>query len=319
MNNGLLVALLVAGVTYGTPLLLAGLGELLAERSGVMNLSVEGMMLMGAVSAFWLSQTVGGPSWLVLLAAFAVAAIVGGLMASAHAFAVVTLRANQIVSGLALLIFGGALGLSSYLSAVGNLADDPGHHRLKPLDLLGLQDVPLLGPLLFHQDLVVYASWGLAVVVALYLYRTHMGVNVRAVGEDPKAADAAGIDVARYRYGHTIVGGALAGIAGAYYTLAIAPNWTDGLTAGSGWIAIALVICAFWRPGLLLVGAYLFGVVTSLGFTLQARGVDLPPELFSSLPYLLTIVAVVVVSGGWARGRFSAPAALGRPFMREEA
>jgi general nucleoside transport system permease protein len=318
MNDGLLVALLVAGVVYGTPLLIAGLGELLAERSGVMNLSVEGMMLMGAVTAFWTSQSLGGPSWIVLLVALAVAAVVGGLMAAAHAFAVVTLRANQIVSGLALAILGGSIGLSSYLSAVGTLSEDPGRHRIQRLDVLGLQDLPLVGPLLFHQDLVVYASWLLVIAVGVYLYRTKMGVNVRAVGEDPKSADAAGIDVSRYRYGHTIAGGVLAGIAGAYYTLAIAPNWTDGLTAGSGWIAIALVICAFWRPGLLLAGAYLFGVVTSLGFTLQARGVDLPPELFSALPYLLTIVAVVIVSSGWARGGLAAPAALGKPFMRED-
>lgn len=318
MNDGLLVALLVAGVLYGTPLLIAGLGELLAERSGVMNLSVEGMMLMGAVTAFWTSQSLGGPEWIVLLVALTVAAVVGGLMATAHAFAVVTLRANQVVSGLALAILGGSIGLSSYLSAVGKLSEDPGAHRIGRIDVLGLQDLPLVGPLLFHQDLVVYGSWVLAAAVAVYLYRTKLGVNLRAVGEDPKSADAAGIDVGRYRYAHTIAGGALAGIAGAYYTLAIAPNWTDGLTAGSGWIAIALVICAFWRPGLLLIGAYLFGVVTSLGFTLQARGVDLPPELFSALPYLLTIVAVVIVSSGWARGGLAAPAALGRPFMRED-
>ena len=319
MNDSLVVELLVSGLLYGTPLVLAGLGELLAERGGVMNLGVEAMMLMGAVTAFWFSQSFEGPGWLALLLAILIAALVGMAMSTVYAFVVVTLRANQVVSGLALLILGGATGLSSYVASVGELAGPSGRHRLPAYDLFGLSDAPVVGPLIFGQNILVYVSWGLVALAAFYLYRTQTGLHLQAVGEDPRSADAMGINVARYRYAHTVIGGALAGVGGAYYTLAIAPTWVDNVTAGAGWIAIALVITAFWRPGLLLAGAYLFGIVTSLGFTLQARGVDLPPEIFSSLPYVLTILAVVIVSSGWGRERFNAPAALGQPYAREEA
>jgi len=319
MNESLFVDLLAAGVFYGTPLVLAGLGELLAERSGVMNLGVEAMMLMGAVTAFWFVQSFEGPGWLALLLAMLIAALVGMAMATLYAFAVVTLRANQVVSGLALLILGGSTGLSSYLAAIGELAGPSARYELPSYDVLGLSDTPIVGPLIFGQNALVYVSWLLVALVAFYLYRTQTGLHLQAVGEDPRSADAMGINVSRYRYGHTMVGGALAGVAGSYYTLELQPSWIDGITAGAGWIAIALVITAFWRPGLLLGGAYLFGIVTSLGFTLQARGVDLPPEIFSSLPYVLTIVAVVLVSSGWARGRLNAPAARGEPYSREEA
>ena len=319
MNDSLVVELLVAGLLYGTPLVLAGLGELLSERGGVMNLGVEAVMLMGAVSAFWFSQSFEGPGWLALLLAILIASLVGMAMSTVYAFVVVTLRANQVVSGLALLILGGATGLSSYLAAVGELAGPSGRHRLRAYDLFGLSDAPVVGPLVFGQNILVYASWGLVALAAFYLYRTQTGLHLQAVGEDPRSADAMGVNVTRYRYAHTMLGGALGGVAGAYYTLAIAPTWVDNITAGAGWIAIALVITAFWRPGLLLVGAYLFGIVTSLGFTLQARGVDLPPEIFSSLPYVLTILAVVIVSSGWGRERFNTPAALGEPYSREEA
>lgn len=319
MNDSLVVELLVAGLLWGTPLVLAGLGELLAERSGVMNLGVEAMMLMGAVTAFWFSLSFDGPGWLALGLAILVAALVGVAMSAVYAFVVVTLRANQVVSGLALLIIGGATGLSSYLGSVGELAGPSARYRLPAYNLFGLADTPVVGPLIFGQTVLVYLSWALIALAAFYLYRTQAGLHLQAVGEDPKSADSMGINVVRYRYVHTMLGGALAGVAGAYYTLAIAPTWVDNVTAGAGWIAIALVITAFWRPGLLLAGAYLFGIVTSLGFTLQARGVGLPPEIFSSLPYVLTILAVVIVSSGWGRERFNAPAALGESYSREEA
>ena len=319
MNDSLVVELLVAGLLWGTPLVLAGLGELLAERSGVMNLGVEAMMQMGAVTAFWFSLSFEGPGWLALGLAILVAALVGVAMSAVYAFVVVTLRANQVVSGLALLILGGATGLSSYLGSVGELAGPSARYRLPAYDLFGLADTPVVGPLIFGQTILVYVSWALIALAAFYLYHTQAGLHLQAVGEDPKSADSMGINVVRYRYIHTMLGGALGGVAGAYYTLAIAPTWVDNITAGAGWIAIALVITAFWRPGLLLAGAYLFGIVTSLGFTLQARGVGLPSEIFSSLPYVLTILAVVIVSRGWGRERFSAPAALGEPYAREEA
>jgi simple sugar transport system permease protein len=253
-----------------------------------------------------------------LALALVVAAGAGAAMALIHAFFAVTLRANQIVSGLALTIFGGSLGLSTYLGQLGHLSGRAGHHSFHLINVFGLDNLPFVGPLIFHQNLLTYGSWLLVVLVSLYLSRTRLGLHVRAVGEDPQAADAMGIDVARYRYAHTVAGGAFAGVGGACFSLAISPNWTDGMTSGAGWIAIALVIFAFWRPGLILVGAYLFGVVTSLGFNLQARGVHLPSEIFSSLPYLMTIVVLVVMSTAWAKSRVGAPSALAVGYSREE-
>jgi ABC-type uncharacterized transport system permease subunit len=313
MNHSILVVTAASALFYGTPLLYAALGELLAERSGVLNLGVEGMMLVGAVTGFWTVQKLPGPGTLVLLAALAVAALAAAAMALIHAFLVVTLRANQTVSGLALTIFAGATGLSTYLGSQGKLGGQPAHHAFRALDVFGLADVPILGPILFHQNVLVYASWVLVAVVSWYLFRTRPGLELRAVGESPDAADAVGISVTRARYVHTLLGGALAGIGGAFFSLALSPSWLAGMTAGAGWIAIALVIFAFWRPALTLVGAYFFGALSSLGFNLQSRGVDLPPELFAALPYALTIVVLVAVSTGWTKRRLGAPAALGIP------
>jgi len=309
----------VSAIVYGTPLLFAGLGELLAERSGVLNLGVEGMMLMGAVTGFWASQRLGGPEWMVLAIAVLVAAGAGALMALIHAVVTITLRANQIVSGLALTIFAGVIGLSSYLGSVGHLGAKAGRHHFAAINVLGLKNAPIVGPILFHQNAMVYVSWVLVIAAATYLYRTRTGLYLRAVGESPQSADSMGINVTAYRYAHTLIGGALAGVGGAYFTLALSTNWTDGLTAGAGWIAIALVIFAFWRPDLLILGAYLFGAFSSLGFDLQARGVRvLPSEFYAALPYLMTVIALVVVSSSSVKRRLGTPAALGVPYVREE-
>jgi simple sugar transport system permease protein len=183
-----------------------------------------------------------------------------------------------------------------------------------------MRDAPVVGPILFDQNALVYASWACVALCAWYLARTRPGLNVRAVGESPAAADAMGVNVSRYRYAHTLVGGAFAGIGGATVSLAITPLWVDGLTGGAGWIAIALVIFAFWRPALCLVGAYLFGAFSGIPFAFQARGIltGIPPELFQSLPYVMTIVVLVLVSSAGARRRLGAPAALGTPYVREE-
>jgi general nucleoside transport system permease protein len=318
VNNNVLVVIAASAIFYGTPLLFAALGELLAERSGVLNLGVEGMMLVGAVSGFWAVQTVGGPGWLSLIAGVAMAALAGAATSLIHAFLTISLRASQIVSGLALTIFAGATGLSSYIGHVANLSGKPAHHEFSAINVFGLRDAPVIGPILFHQNALTYASWALVGLTLLYLYRTRPGLHLRAVGESPATADAMGVNVTVYRYVHTMLGGALAGIGGAFFSLAITPFWLDGMTSGAGWIAIALVIFAFWRPELALVGAYLFGAFSSLAFTLQARQVHLPPEVFASLPYLMTIIVLVVVSTGWARQRLGAPAALGVPYVREE-
>jgi ABC-type uncharacterized transport system permease subunit len=309
------VVVLASGIVYGTPLLYAALGELLAERSGVLNLGVEGMMLVGAVMGFWAVQRADS-----LEVAIVVAAVAGAAMALIHAFLVVTLRANQIVSGLALTIFAGAAGLSSYLGNDLNLADQPANHSFAPFLPHSWRSAKVVGPILFDQTWLVYASWVCVIVVALYLTRTRPGLNLRAVGESPAAADAMGIDVTRYRYLHTLAGGAFAGVGGACFSLAITPQWVDGLTAGSGWIAIALVIFAFWRPGLCLIGAYFFGAFSGIPFTFQARGIltGIPPELFQALPYVMTVLVLVAVSSAGARRRLGAPGALGLPYSREE-
>jgi len=318
VNNSLVVVVLASGVLYGTPLLYAALGELLAERSGVLNLGVEGMMLVGAVMGFWTVQRVHTTSAVALAAAIGMAALAGAVMAAIHAFLVVTLRANQIVSGLALTIFAGAAGLSSYLGNDLDLSGAPARHQFQEIFPKSWQDLKIVGPIVFGQSILVYASWVCVALVALYLTRTRPGLNVRAVGESPAAADAMGINVARYRYLHTLVGGAFAGVGGAAFSLSITPQWVQGLTQGAGWIAIGLVIFAFWRPTLCLVGAYLFGSFTALPFALQSHGVTQAPELWQTLPYVATVVALVLVSSRAARLRFGAPAALGLPYVREE-
>ena len=320
VNDAFLVVILSSAVLYGTPLVFAALGELLAERSGVLNLGVEGMMLVGAVMGFWAVQRLNVSSSLSLAGAVGIAALAGAAMALIHAFLVITLRANQIVSGLALTIFAGAAGLSAYLGNDLALADSPARYHFPELDLLGLADAPLVGPILFGQSVLVYASWLAVLVVGLYLARTRPGLNVRAVGESPGTADAMGIPVTAYRYAHTLVGGALAGVAGACYSLQITPQWVTGITGGAGWIAIALVIFSFWRADLCLAGAYLFGAFSALPFALQARGYlqEVPSEVFQALPYLMTVVVLVIVSTGFAKQRLGAPAALGLPYVREE-
>jgi general nucleoside transport system permease protein len=321
VNSGLTVSVLAQAVAYGTPILFAALGELLAERSGVLNLGVEGMMLVGAVMGFWASQRGPGSSGLVLLLAILMAAFAGAVMATIHAFLAVSLRASQIVSGLALTVFAGGIGLSSYLGQTLGLSDAPPEHQFSEIDVFGGKDVPVLGPVLFHQTALVYVSWALTVAVALYLTRTRLGLNVRAVGESPGAADAMGISVPKYRYAHVLAGGAFAGIGGACYSLAIAPGWSagDSLVGGAGWIAIALVIFSFWRAELCLVGAYLFGGLSGgLPSALQAHGYTIKPEFLNALPYVITVVVLVLVSAGLARRRLGAPAALGLPYVREE-
>jgi general nucleoside transport system permease protein len=316
VNNSLIVVTLASAVFYGTPIFYAALGEVFAERSGVFNLGVEGMMLLGAVTAAYTAQEVGGPGWWVLTMSLVAGMFAGALGALLHGFATITMRVSQTVSGLALTILAGAAGLSSYLANVWGLGKSP--VQFTNLDVLGLKDAPIVGPIVFNQNILTYLSWLACAVATWYLFRTRAGLNLRSVGEDPRTADSVGISVVRYRYAHTLVGGALAGVGGAYVSLAIATTWADGITAGQGWIAIALVIFGFWRPDLTLVGAYLFGAATSLAFTLQARGYDIAPQLLDSLPYVLTVVVLVIVSSRSTSRRMGAPAALGLPYDREE-
>ncbi|MGI5840131.1 MAG: ABC transporter permease [bacterium] len=308
MNESLLVALLVSAVTAGTPLLFASLGEVLAQRSGVMNLGVEGMMLVGAVTGF-LVATKAHSLWLGILAAM----LAGGAIALIHAFLTITLKANQVVSGLALTLFG--TGLSAYVGR--SMIGVPAFSYFRPLKLGFLGDVPFLGPVLFNQNALVYISFVITPLLWLFVYKTRPGLYLRSVGENPAAADAMGINVFAVRYLAVFTGGMLAGLGGAYLSLAYAPSWLENMTAGRGWIAVALVIFATWNPLKAASGAYLFGGIDALGYRLQAAGITTSSYFLKSLPYIFTIVALIIASTH-SRGGDGPPAGLGQPYDREE-
>ncbi len=302
-----ILSVLRAAIPAGTPLLYGTLGEVYAERSGVLNLGVEGMMIMGAVSGFAVAQTTGNV-WLGILAA----AFIGGLLALIHAFASVSLRVNQVVSGLALTMLG--LGVSGMLGK--KFIGQPLATRLQPVNIPGLSDLPVLGELLFRFDILVYLSVLLVPVLWFVLYKTRLGVTLRSVGENPSAADSLGVNVTMVRYLAVIFGGMLAGVGGAYLSISYAPAWIEGMTAGAGWIVIALTIFAIWDPRRALLGAYLFGGVRVLQFRLQPLGIS--PNLLSMLPFLLTILVLWLSSSQAAKRRIGAPAALMTAYAREE-
>lgn len=310
MNSSAFVLMLAASVVAGVPIALAALGELLSERSGVLNLGVEGMMLIGAVSAFQAGNS-SHNLWLALV----VGALAGGALALVHAVLTITLRASQIVSGLSLTIFGTGLATFVGKSIEGQpLAADFRATAWGPLGRL-----PVVGPVLFDQDPIVYLTIVLSVVIAFYLQRTRAGLALRSVGESPATADSMGIAVTRLRYLHVMAGGLLAGAAGAYLVLGQVPSWSQaGTTSGLGWIALALVVFASWNPMRVLLGAFLFGFSRQLNFYLQGKGVSVPAELLSMLPYLLTIAVLVVWGSHDLRRRVGAPAALGLPYVRDE-
>ena len=318
MNSNILVIIIASAIFYGTPLFFAALGGIFTERSGVLNLGVEGTMLLGGVSGAWASQHVGGSAWFTILMAIIIGMIAGGFTSALLAFLCVTLKTNQTVAGLALTIFAGTVGLSSYFANIWGVSKNPVPRQIRRLDVFGLADTPIVGPIIFNQTILTYVSWVLVVLATVYLFRTRIGLQLRAVGESPQTADAMGINVVKYRYVHTILGGALAGIGGVFYSLAIVPTWVDGMTKGAGWIAIALVIFGFWRPSLTLLGAYLFGALQSLGSTLKARGVNISGDILDALPFVMTIVVLVLVSSRFAHRKLGAPAALGVPYEREE-
>ena len=316
------IVILAAGVATGTALLFAALGELFAERSGVLNLGVEGMMLMGAVVGFGTAVATGNP-WLGVVLGM----LAGGLLAVLHAIITISFQAEQVVSGLALTFLGSGLArvLGEDLSKAGAIALIP------TATIPGLSAIPAVGPIFFtNQSLLVYLGF-VAIPVAWYwIHRTRPGLHLRAVGESPTAADTLGVDVYRLRYTYVVVGGILAGLGGATITLAISPGWFSDLTTnGAGWIAIAIVIFARWNPVWAAVGAYAFGALRRMILDLQG-----PRELFGfpnpffedhtltfflqMLPYVLVIVVLVAVSGEALRKRVGAPAALGLPYVRGE-
>jgi simple sugar transport system permease protein len=313
MNESVLMLTIVAAIGLGTPIVFATVGEILAERSGILNLGVQGMMLVGAVMGFWATFHTGS-LWLGVLLAM----LAGAALSVIHAFNSVTLRVSQIVSGLALTIFG--TGVAVFIGRVGTtpLIGEPSRAVFEPILPQSLADLPIVGPLIFGHDALVYLSWAVVAASSFYLFRTRPGLTVRAVGEDPASAEAAGVNVSRVRYIHVMVGGALAGLGGAYFSLALVPSWQDNPMGAAGWIAIALVILASWRPWRALWVAYLFGAAGRVSFTFQTLGIAIPASLLAMLPFVLAILAMLVLTSG-KRARFlGAPAALGIPYSREE-
>ena len=302
-----IITTLSRSLAYGTPLLLGTLGEIYAERSGVLNLGVEGMMIMGAYSGFTTAYITGNP-WLGILAA----AVVGGAFSLIHAFASVTLKANQVVSGLSLTMLG--LGLSGMFGR--GWEGKPLPVSIPKITVSGLSKIPFLGPILFEgQNLIVYMAIILVPLLWYILYRTRIGITIRSVGESPATADSLGINVNRVRYVCVFVGGILAGVAGGYLSVAYRPAWTEGMTAGMGWIVIALTIFAFWNPAYGMLGAYLFAALYHLAFRLQPW---VSPELLKAMPYAFAILVLIFVSRGTLQKRMGAPAALSLPYTRGE-
>ncbi|PWR25414.1 ABC transporter permease [Zavarzinia aquatilis] len=305
MNIDTLLPMLLTVIAAATPLLLAAIGELVTEKSGVLNLGVEGMMLVGAVIAFAVTVGTGSAILGIIAAAFA-----GIALSLVFGLLTLTLMANQVATGLALTIFG--IGVSSLIgsSYIGTPVE-----KLAVLHIPGLSDIPVLGPLLFGHDILVYASVAITVLVAWFLKSSRAGLILRAVGESDLSAHSIGYDVIKVRYLAVMFGGLCSGIAGAYLSLSYTPMWVEGMTAGRGWIALALVAFASWRPWRVLGGAYIFGGVTILQLYLQgAGGIGIPAQVMNMLPYLATIIVLTVISAGPWRGRLDAPACLGKPF-----
>lgn len=309
MSLAYIVAILATGVVAGTPILFASLGEVISERGGVMNLGVEGMMLVGAVSAFSVCTSTGN-LWLGLL----VAIIIGGLMGLLHALLTITFHANQVACGVALTIFG--TGLSAYLGK--SFVGVPPAASFGAVHIPALAQIPVIGKIFFQQDLMVYMSYILVAVVAILFYKTKAGLLIRAAGENPSSVDAQGHNIFLVRYVCVIVGGMLAGVGGAYLSLAYSPSWTENMSAGRGWIAIALVIFAVWDPMRAMAGAYLFGIINSLGLHLQALGVMIPSYFLQMLPYVFTLAVLILTTAQTKHRRSGTPAALGVPYIREE-
>ncbi len=304
-----IIALLSAAVQSGTILLFPTIGEIFAERAGILNLGVEGMMIVGALIGFIVTYVTKNP-----YLGFIVGTIAGGLTALIHAFVSITLRGNQVVSGLALTIFG--LGFTNFYGQRWINLKLNVTPSVLPIPLLS--KIPFIGPIFFKQDALVYTSYIVAIVMWFILYKTKVGVHLRATGQNARAADAMGVNVYATRYWWTFFGGLLAGAGGAYLTIGYASFWLDGMTAGRGWIAIALVIFAMWDPLNAMIGAYLFGGIDALQLQLQAIGVTIPSSLLNMLPYLLTFIVIVIATLVVRMKHISAPKELGIPYNREE-
>ncbi|MDP6487688.1 MAG: ABC transporter permease [SAR324 cluster bacterium] len=303
------IQILIAAVGMGTPLLFATLGGVISERAGVINLGMEGLMLIGALVAFVVMLNTGNYFYSVVAAALA-----SGTVSMIHGIVCLMLRASQIASGLAMTFFGAGLS--------GLLGDQLTGETVEPLTRIpipGLNAIPILGRALFNQDLLVYFSYLCVALSWWMLFKTRLGLNIRSMGEAPEVCDSLGLSVLRYRFFAVVGGGMLIGVGGAYFPLALTPFWVDGITAGRGWIAVALVIFAFWDPVKALGGAYLFGLALALELRLQILGIQISPYFLKMLPYILTILVLTLVTIRHKRlGIQVMPLALGNVFFRGE-
>ena len=302
----ILTSILTRTVVAGTPLLLGTMGEVICERAGILNLGIEGMMSLGAVTGFIVTFTTGNP-WLGMIAAI----LAGALISLIHAFVTVSLRANQVVSGLALTMLG--LGLSGLWGKpyIGR----PLTIKMKAIAVPFLSDIPVLGKVLFYQDAYFYLSVLLGILVWFIMKHTKTGITIRSVGENPRAAETMGINVSLVKYLCVMAGGGFAGMAGAHLSTAYSKSWIEGMTSGRGWIVIALTIFALWEPSKAFVGAYVFGGIFVIQYVLQPLGIS--PNLLAMLPYLTTLG--VLLFYGMSKGgkrKMSAPATLGEPYIR---
>lgn len=313
----LITSILTITVRAGTSLVLATIGEILTERSGILNLGIEGMMLMGAVTSFAVSYYTHN-----LVLALLVAAGVGMVLALIHAFLSVTMRANQVVSGLSITLFG--TGFASFLGQ--RLGPESNNFRLvglkgakfTPIIIPGLSDIPIIGAL-FRQDIITYTVYVLIFVSWFFLFKTRPGLWLRSVGEDPKTADAMGIDVINTKYRYTLIGGMLIALGGAHLSLSYTPGWAENLTGGRGWIVVALVIFSMWNPARSVWGALLFGGINAIQFRLQAGGTNIPASFLNMAPYIGTIIVLVVITW-WETlsKKVGGPASLSSSYMRED-
>jgi simple sugar transport system permease protein len=304
MDIILIQQIAIAAIKTGTPLLLIALGELVCEKSGVLNLGQEGMMLMGAMAGFagtFFTGSLAMGMLCAILAGMLMAAIFGGLTLS--------LNTNQVATGLALTIFG--TGLSAFLGSALVGATISG---FKTITIPVLSDIPFVGAVLFQHDLMVYISFIAVIVIWIIMHKTRLGLTIRAIGENPHSANALGIKVIPLRFAIVLFGGAMAGLAGSYMSLAYTPMWMENMTAGRGWIALALVVFASWRIGYLMLGAYLFGFTSIMHLMMQGFGFDISPNLLAMAPYISTIVVMVLISSNKARQKLSTPMSLGKPF-----
>ena len=304
MDNELLLQILTAAIKTGTPLLLVALGEMICEKSGVLNLGQEGMMLMGAVCGFIATSNTGSLVFGIMMAMLA-----GTLMSLLFGVISMHLRANQVATGLALTIFG--TGLSAFIGStyVGQTVKG-----FQACVIPGLSDIPFIGALLFKHDPLIYLSWLIAIVVGWFCVKTRGGLILRAVGENPHNANAIGLPVLKVRYLAILFGGAMAGLAGSYMSLVYTPMWMENMTGGRGWIALALVVFASWKTKNLILGAYLFGLASIMHLVLQGLGMKISPSLLAMLPYLATLIVMIFIGSNRMKEKLSAPMSLGQTF-----